>query len=101
MEQTLLTTLQGISWAGTAGLFVYYVLRPLVSYILKKQGKNDNIDSIADIVENKLTAKFEGNHFSEFYRRLDRLERKQDEIQKEIEEVKIETVKLKAKCSQK
>ena len=38
MDEVVIQFIQNISWAGVAGLFLYYVLRPLVSMIVERIG---------------------------------------------------------------
>lgn len=70
MDITALHLFQSISWAGVAGLFIYYILRPLILMLMNKTNpQNDRLNKLEKIVTNEYS-----HRFQEIEKRLDNLE---------------------------
>lgn len=50
MSGDVIQFIQNISWAGVAGLFVYYILRPLIAMIVDKIG-NGSVRKKVELIE--------------------------------------------------
>jgi homoserine trans-succinylase len=87
METEILEILSQISWAGVAGLFMFYVLRPIFERIF-----NGGIY--------KKVNEIEKNHLSGIEKRLDILEERVCRIEEELIEIEKDIGWLKGKINQ-
>jgi cell division protein FtsB len=86
MEIQLFELFKIISWAGVAGMFVYYVLRPIFERIFGK-----GLYKRLDLLEN--------NHLHEFERRISKLENQVEQTFTEISDLKKEVGYLRGKVN--
>jgi len=87
--------IQNITAIGLIALFIIVVVRPLIQILVQRLQNKTNNNGI-----NKLKSRLdilETNHMSDILRRLDNLEHKQDEFSKELENIKIELVRIKSR----
>jgi len=93
--QEIQNIIQNISAMGLIALFILIVIKPLMPLLvqrLQNRTNNNGINKLKDRLDS-----LEHNHMSDVLRRIENLERKQDEFSKELENIKIELVKLKTK----
>lgn len=91
--------IQNFTAIGLIALFIIVVIRPLMPLLvqrLQNRTNNNGINRLKDRLD-----ELENNHMHDILRRLNNLERKQDEFSKELENVKIEMVKVKLKIDNK
>lgn len=91
MSETLITLFNTISWAGVAALFIYFVLKPLMSMLInRKNGGTTLMNRMNNIEE---------NHLLEINRRLENLELCDIRIQKQLIELEIKVARIETKLS--
>ena len=74
MDIQVLQILTQIGWAGVAGLFVYYVLKPIFERIF-----NGGLYKRLNNIEN--------NHLTEITKRIEKLEERVDDIDRRLSRI--------------
>ena len=87
MENEIFQIITNISWAGVGGLFVYYVLKPLISVISVRINGKDN-GSLR-----KRLDELENNHYRSLRREI-------DELKEDMKDLRTRMINLEIKVGQ-
>lgn len=91
METNLLTFFGTLSWAGVAGLFVWFVLKPLIGLLIEKlSGGNGLVDRMNTL---------ENNHLHEVNRRLNCLDAADIRIQDDLGNIRDRLSKIEGRMN--
>lgn len=91
------TDIQNITALGLIALFIWVVIRPLIPFILENRKKytNNRIEKRIKDLET-FREQTEENHFHEYNYRIGRLEDDMKDVKKDVENIKIELVRIKS-----
>jgi len=93
MENEIFQIITNISWAGVGGLFVYYVLKPLISVISVRINGKDN-GSLR-----KRLDELENNHYRSLRREIDELKEDMKDLRTRMINLEIKVGKLEVRVN--
>jgi hypothetical protein len=92
-ELELLTNIGAI---GVIGIFIYFILKPLIELLVQKLKDKMNGTNGYSRLETQIK-QIEGNHLTDVHRRLDVLERRQDEFLKVLNNIENRLIRIETK----
>ena len=95
MENEIFQIITNISWAGVGGLFVYYVLKPLVGIISVRINGKDNGNLRKKVEE------LENNHYKSLKEEVERLRGNIEGLGGRIRNLEIKVAKLEVRVNNK
>jgi len=93
MENEIFQIITNISWAGVGGLFVYYVLKPLISVISVRINGKDN-GSLR-----KRLDELENNHYRTLRREIDELKGDMKDLRTRMVNLQVKVGKLEVRVN--
>jgi len=104
MENEIFQIITNISWAGVGGLFVYYVLKPLIGMLsVRINGKdNGNLRKKVEDLETNFTAQMEhleNNHYRTLRREIDELKGDIKDLRTRMVNLEIKVGKLEVRVN--
>ena len=93
MESEIIQFITNMSWASVGGLFVYYVLKPLIFVISTRINGKDN-GSLR-----KRLDELENNHYRSLRREIDELKEDTKDLREKMVDLEIKVGKLEVKVN--
>ena len=93
MENEIFQIITNISWAGVGGLFVYYVLKPLVGMLSVRVNGKDNGNLRKKVEE------LENNHYKSLKEEVERLRGKIEGLGGRMRNLEIKVAKLEVRVN--